>query len=300
MTGKPRLSVVVNFFDMRREAQRTLFSLTEGYQRGLDEGSHEVIVVDNGSRAPLDEADVRAFGPCFRYLYFEATAPSPAAALNYGVEIAGGEMVMLVIDGARILSPGILRYALAVRGAFERPFVYTLSMHLGPQLQNESLLEGYGQNVEDELLKTVNWRHDGYDLFLISSLADSSRGGFFADLKESNCVALRREDYRRLGGFDERFASEGGGLANLDFFNRALQDDRLEPVMLLGEATFHQYHGGVATNVPLPEHPFRHFADEYERIRGRPYEQVRRRPHYLGHRPAQAASLFQAEARPDG
>jgi glycosyltransferase involved in cell wall biosynthesis len=294
------MSVVVNFFDMRREARRTLFSLTEGYQRGLKGGNHEVIVVDNGSRDPLDEAEVRAFGPGFRYLYYEATAPSPAAALNYGVEIAASDMVMLIIDGARILSPGILSYTLKAREAFERPFVYTLSLHLGPQLQNESLLRGYGQNVEDELLKTVDWRHDGYDLFPISSLADSSRGGFFAELAESNCVALRREDYRRLGGFDERFTSEGGGLANLDFFNRALEEDRLEPVMLLGEATFHQYHGGVATNVPWPEHPFQRFADEYERIRGRPYEKVRRRPHYLGHRPPQAAALFGAEAPPEG
>ena len=59
------LSVIVVFYNMRREAARTLHSLSRSYQRGIDELAYEVIVVENGS-APdevLGEEFVRSFGP---------------------------------------------------------------------------------------------------------------------------------------------------------------------------------------------------------------------------------------------
>ena len=43
------LSVVVVFHNMRREAERTLHSLSRAYQRGVDDLDYEVIVIDNGS-----------------------------------------------------------------------------------------------------------------------------------------------------------------------------------------------------------------------------------------------------------
>ncbi len=45
------LSVVVVFYNMRREAARTLHSLSRAYQQGIDELQYEVIVVENGSDA---------------------------------------------------------------------------------------------------------------------------------------------------------------------------------------------------------------------------------------------------------
>ena len=62
------LSVVVVFYNMRREAARTLHSLSRAYQRDIDGLDYEVIVVENGS-APdqkLGEEFVRSFGPEFR------------------------------------------------------------------------------------------------------------------------------------------------------------------------------------------------------------------------------------------
>src|SRR5581483_9041619 len=51
-----------------------------------------------------------------------------------------------------------------------------------------------------------------------------------------------------LGGFDERFASPGGGYVNLDAYRRALDLPRTRLIVLLGEGTFHQVHGGAATS----------------------------------------------------
>jgi glycosyltransferase involved in cell wall biosynthesis len=277
-----KLSVVVIFHNMRREAERTLFSLSSGYQTDVSDDDYEVIAVDSNSSEPLDESMVRSFGPQFRYLNVRWDHPSPCRAMNLGVAAARSEIVLCVIDGARILSPGILGKVLRAFRQFDNPFVYSLGMHLGPKVQNESMLEGYNQIVEDKLLEGSHWKDNGYSLFPLSSLALSSKQGFYSKLSESNCFALRKTTYERIGGFDERFITPGGGLINLDVFNRAVEQEDVEPVMLLGEATFHQYHGGVATNVPMTQHPWATFAEEYHQVRGKEFATVFKQPHYLG------------------
>jgi len=288
----PKLSVVVVFHAMAREAPRTLHTLSTAYQHGVDALDYEVIAVDNGSNPPLDPALAPGFGAQFTHLAHAPRWPSPCEGVNAGVRAARGEFVMVCIDGARMLSPGLLRQALAALALAPHPFVYTLGMHLGPKVQNESMLEGYDQAREDALLATVDWKRDGYALFGISSVALSSRNGFFSALSESNCFALRRDDYLALGGLDEAFTSAGGGLVNLDFFNRVHEDPRFQPVLLLGEATFHQFHGGTATNVPPAQHPWQAMAAEYEAIRGKPFRSSFRPPLYYGEVGEQARRLL--------
>ncbi len=280
--AKYRLSIVVIFYNMRREAARTLFSLTKAYQQNIDDLSYEVIAIDNGSSQPLDQAWVEGFGENFRYIYFDTKVPSPCAALNYGVEVAAGDFVMACIDGARIFSPGILHYAMLAANIYPNPFVYTLGMHLGAKLQNYLFEEGYSQADEDVLIASVDWQKDGYLLFDISNVASSSGKGYFSEIKESNCFMLRRSSYQEIGGFNERFKSAGGGIVNLDFFNRINMLDGIRPVMLLGEATFHQFHGGTATNVALKDHPWKKMQIEYELIYRKSYAPYFVSPTFLG------------------
>jgi hypothetical protein len=284
----PALTVVVNFYNMRREAARTLHTLQPAYQRGVDAGDYAVVAIDNGSTEPLDGDWVRAHGPGFAHEAFKPRWPSPCEAINDAVRRCTTEYVMVCIDGARMLSPGLLRLARLALGLHPHPFVYTLGMHLGPKLQNVSMEEGYDQAEEDRLLGTVDWRADGYALFDVSCVAGSSGNGYFSRLSESNCFAMRRGDFLALGGLDERFTGPGGGLVNLDLFNLAHEAAHMQPVMLLGEATFHQFHGGVATNTPKRLHPFPAMAREYQAVRGKPYANAQRPPIYLGEVPAQA------------
>jgi glycosyltransferase involved in cell wall biosynthesis len=276
------LSVIIVFYNMRREAARTLFSLTPDYQQNISEDAYEVIAIDSGSTQPLDEKFVESFGKNFRYVYFKGDSPSPCAALNYGARIARGKWITLFIDGARIPSPGVLHYSLLASRLYKDPFIYTLGMHIGHKQQNFLAEENYSQLDEDQLLDSVDWQHDGYLLFDISSVALSSKEGFFSRLTESNCVTISKESFQQMGGFDERFISPGGGLSNLDFFNRSNASPTLQPIMLLGEATFHQFHNGTATNVPLKDHPWDKMAKEYLAIRGKPFAPHYRRPAYFG------------------
>ncbi len=279
---RPLLSIVVIFYNMQREAQRTLYSLSSQYQKLMGDYPYEVIAIDNGSTEPLNEQMVAAYGKQFRYVYFNAKTPSPCDALNFGVDQARGQYVMICIDGARILSPRILHYASLAFKAFKHPFVYTVGMHIGGKPQNYLVEQGYSRAEEDKLIATVDWRVDGYKLFDISCFAFSSGNGFFAALSESNCFAIKKSDYQMLGGYNSAFKSAGGGITNLDFFNRANQCLDLQPVKLLGEATFHQFHGGTATNVPMKDHPWKSMAEEYEHIYGRAFAVYERPPTYFG------------------
>lgn len=271
----PDLSIVVVFHEMRREAERTLYSLSPSYQEDLEDLRYEVIAIDNGSAKPLGERFVERFGAPFRYEYRETESVSPASAVNFGVGLARGEFVGIIVDGARMASPGLISRSFEALKLFGRPAVFALSWHLGEQVQNVSMLSGYDQSVEDRLLDSVDWRTDGRRLFDISVLAQSSGRGFFGGVPtEFSWICLKKRQFEAIGGFDESFVSRGGGMVNHDFRNRLVASPEVRPVMILGEGVFHQFHGGVATNVPMDRHPQAEFRAEYERIKGGPYEAV--------------------------
>jgi glycosyltransferase involved in cell wall biosynthesis len=55
----PDLSIIAIFFNMRREAMRTLHSLSRADQQIDENGRYEVLAIDNGSTMPLSTIAVR-------------------------------------------------------------------------------------------------------------------------------------------------------------------------------------------------------------------------------------------------
>ena len=265
----PKLSVVVIAYNMARELPRTLQSLSPACQRDIDEGDYEIIVVDNGSTAPADEALCRRLCPNLRYHVLEGATPSPVAAINHGLSMARADLVGVCIDGARMASPRLLATALEAARVHPRPVIGSIAVHLGPELQSRSVANGYDQRVEDALLASVDWVADGYRLFSIATFAGSSQDGWVTIPAETNALFLRRELWDALGGYEPAFVSPGGGLANLDAWARACALPGAQVVLLLGETTFHQVHGGVATNSTTSTWHALH--DEYIRVRGERY-----------------------------
>ncbi|GIU89466.1 MAG: hypothetical protein KatS3mg010_0565 [Acidimicrobiia bacterium] len=266
------LSVVVVFYDMRREAQRTLHSLSRAYQQGIDDRTYEVIVVENGSHEEqrLGEDFVESFGAEFRYIDLGADArPSPVYALNRGVAESVGRSLALMIDGAHVLSPGVLRYGLLALEAYAPAVVATQPWYLGPGQQSETMTTGYDQDREDRLLEAIGWPDDGYRLFEIGHFA--SDRDWFDGMWESNCIFVPRAVLEQVGGFDESFAMPGGGYANLEFYERVGASPGVTLATILGEASFHQVHGGTTTNQADPEERRRRiagYAEHYRELRG--------------------------------
>lgn len=82
---------------------------------------------------------------------------------------------------------------------------------------------------------------------------------------------MTRTQFRAMGGFDTRFTTPGGGLVNHDFLKRTAVDPDTRFVVLLGEGSFHQVHGGIATNCSPKARPIETFQAEYEAIYGMRY-----------------------------
>jgi hypothetical protein len=272
-TRKPSLSIIVVVYNMSREAPRTLFSLSSRYQRHIDADDYEVIVVDNGSAPPLDRAVIDNLEGHFRLIRIDPASPSPAHAVNRGLAEAKGAVVGVMIDGARLVTPGLLHFARHAAQVYDNAVVATLGWYLGHDLQRMSVQAGYDQNREDCLLASIGWPEDGYRLFEIAALDESSLDGWFYPTQESNALFLKREIWEKLEGFDERFDAPGGGLVNLDTFRRAIEMPNARLVRLLGEGTFHQLPGGTATNAPIDQlHPaLARWNEQYTAIRGGPF-----------------------------
>ena len=274
------LSVVVVSYNIPRELPRTIATLRPSYQRDILGDDYEVIVVDNGSEQPATVDQLAADGLDLRVIDHGIGSPSPVGAVNAGLNASFGRYVGVFIDGARMLSPGLLGAARSALEMDDRVIVSTRGRYLGSQLQRDAAVAGYDQAAEDRLLASVPWESDGDRLFDISVFDESSGPTWFSPIAESNGLFMARSLWAELGGFDPAFSMPGGGLVNLDTWRRACDLPRTRIVTLLGEATFHQFHGGVATNGSLDV--IDEFHRDYERIRAQTYEAPRAAETYFG------------------
>jgi hypothetical protein len=278
-----KLSVLVVVYRMPRQAENTIFTLSTAYQRDITEEEYEIVVVENRSDQCLDPDRLRQIAPNARYFLRDEAGVSPAAAVNFGFAQCRASIVGLMIDGARMVTPRVLRWVLRAFFAFEKPLVATPGYHLGPDRQWKSRYTGYDEQAEQALLSTVDWRRDGYSLFDIACIDDTNNEGFFSPFIESNCFFFRRKCFLDIGGADERFQTPGGGILNLAIFNHMCRLPRTKFVVLLGEGSFHQYHGGVSTSgLEDREAMLEVFREEYRTLYGHRIEGYDREPVIFG------------------
>jgi cephalosporin hydroxylase len=195
-----------------------------------------------------------------------------------------------MIDGAHVLTPGVLRFGMTGLSTYAPAIVATQQWYVGPGQQGEVERLGYDRNYEDRLFAAVNWPTDGYRLFEIGHFVGDR--DWFDGIWESNCLFVSRRALEQLGGLDESFDVPGGGFANLDIFERLASSPDTTVATIIGEGSFHQIHGGMTTNVPDDDARRRRIAQygrQYAEIRGRPYRGPAEITHFVGSMPAYAA-----------
>jgi cephalosporin hydroxylase len=267
------LSVVVVFHDMKREAARTLHSLSRAYQRDIDDLRYEVLAFDNGSSPDerLDADFVASFGPEFRLIDLGPDAPSsPTVALNEGVRLGRGANFMMMVDGAHLVTPGVLHHGMAGLRSYAPAVVAAQQWYVGPGQQPDSVRRGYDQSVEDALFEQIDWPADGYRIFEVSHFIGER--DWFDGVFESNCFLVPRSVMEQVGGFDDAFAMPGGGYTNLEVFERLAAAPDVNLVTIIGEGSFHQVHGGITTNdTDVEDRRKKTFAygEDYQQLRGR-------------------------------
>jgi hypothetical protein len=244
----PRLSIVVVAYRMARQALNTIYTLSPANQREVEASDYEIVVVENESDANLDEDALGSLGPNVRYLRRQETGVSPAAAINAGLAMSRGRYLGLMIDGARMVSPRVVRYALDAFAITDQAVVAVPGYHIGGTEHHYHRTARYDEAVEWELLATVDWRSDSYRLFEISCFSGANPHGFFHPFLESNCMFAARENFVRIGGADERFDLPGGGALNPHMYRALGMLPGTRLFVLPGEGSFHQFHGGVTTS----------------------------------------------------
>jgi cephalosporin hydroxylase len=287
------LTVVLVLYNMRREAARTLHSLSRAYQEGIGDVDYEVLVVENGSdpdqRVGADA--VAAFGPEFRYIDLGDEAhPSPVVALNRGIREGRGNAFALMIDGAHVVTPGVIRFGLLGLETYEPAIVATQQWYIGPGQQPIAMVDGYDQVQEDRLFDRIGWPASGYRLFEIGHFVGDR--DWLDGVWESNCMFVGRKTLERYGGFDESFSVAGGGYANLELYERLGSATDITVATILGEASFHQVHGGTTTNqADATERRSRihGYSREYADLRGRPFKGPGKPLHFVGRLTTDAA-----------
>lgn len=293
--ARPRLSLVIVIYDMTAQAEKTILSLSNHYQRGVSENDYEVIVVENSSDNELGKTAAERFGGNIRYFRREEHRPTPVPAAHFGVGKAHGDMLGLMIDGARMASPGLVRQVLDAARLHANAVINIPGYHLGEKVQQEAMQSGYDEAEEDRLLESIDWPAQGYRLFDIACWSRSSGQGFILPNAESNCLCMPMHVWEWLGGFDPAFTETGGGQANPDLYKRACEHPDTQLVVIPGEGTFHQFHGGVTTGKPPEErdvHMQNHF-EQYKSLRGSYYEAPQTTAQLYGPLPENAVRFMQ-------
>ena len=135
---KPRLSIVVIAYNMPRQLQNTLYSLSTAYQQNVEKDDYEVIVMENQSANTLDTSMLEQLQGNFHYHLRQETLPSPVNAINEGISLARGDYIAVMIDGARMVTPGIIHHTLRAFKLSMNAVVAVPGYHLGREIQQES------------------------------------------------------------------------------------------------------------------------------------------------------------------
>ena len=284
-TGGPKVSFVLIVYDMPAQAENTVRSLYTDYQLQANAQDYEVLIVENESSNTMSAKFLKTLPANFHYHLRKETQPTPIHAINYGIELSQGENVCVMIDGARLLTPGVVNNTILGHRLSDLAVVTVPGYHLGYELQQKAVGSGYDVDTERALMESIAWPQEGYRLFDIACFSGSCAAGFFLPHSESNCISMPKRMWDDLGGYDARFDMRGGGVVNLDMFKRAIEYPGAEHVFLHGEGTFHQFHGGVTTGGEDSE-ARQKFIDaimaQYQEIRGQKYESPVSNPIYLG------------------
>jgi len=179
----PRFSVVIPSFN-RPDRLRECLSAIAGLDRA--DPAFEVVVVDDGSREPL-EPQVRDALDGLDVRFVRQENRGPAAARNAGARVARGEFLAFTDDDCRP----------------EPLWLSALSDTLSKA--PDALVGGYVPNA----LRTNVFAQTSQDLVdYLNEYFGAEHGS--AQFFTSNNLACRRERFLALGGFDESFPLAAG------------------------------------------------------------------------------------------
>ncbi len=282
---QPKLSIIVIGYDMPRQLLNTIYSLSPQHQKNVSSDDYEIIVVENKSSHCADENKIKALGSNIKYYLRDEKGVSPAPAINFALSKTQGDFIGLLIDGARMVTPRVIEYALAVQRLSPHAIYAVPGFFIGPHEHQNAEAEGYNEEKEKALLAQIKWQENGYRLFDVASMSAANPKGVFQPFLECNCFFTSRDNFNAIGGADERFNLKGGGSLNFYLFKSiGMLATCAHYFLAPGEGSFHQLHGGVTTSLQSTrEQDVLDFSLQLELISGEsPFRSFNREPMLIG------------------
>jgi glycosyltransferase involved in cell wall biosynthesis len=293
-SATPSLSVIVIGYRMAGQLANTLKTLLPGYQRGIAATDYEVVLVENASDDCLPDSVIGSLPGNFKYFLREEAGNTPVPAINFAFQQCRGDYIGLIMDGARMLSPGVLETAAMARALSADALTAVPGYHLGEQEQHFN--EDPATALEDErkLLAGIDWESDGYELFRVATFSGANRSGYLHPIMECNCLFASRDNYAAIGFADPQFTLHGGGSINLHMYRSLGLLPGTQLFVTPGEGSFHQYHGGVTTSAyDDREAEIERHRTQLHSLWPGGFHALRRAPTLLGRIPLQAQPFLQ-------
>lgn len=216
-----KTSIVIQYYNRRPHLINTIRSISN---TSVD--NKEIIIVDDASDQDHSIDDLPERYPhldikIHRFRKEDKWWSCPVIPINKGIEMSTGEILLILCAECMPVGDLIADAQRIEQGEY---FVYS----------TYALSEQYTNSIENI----------PYELIKANPFADSE-GGFWYQHSEHNtncynfCVAIRREDMDKLGGFDERYAV-GYHSGDVDFINRVRKI--LDIKMIDFPMTYHQHH----------------------------------------------------------
>tara|TARA_Y100000589_G_scaffold236148_1_gene223578 strand:- start:4623 stop:5432 length:810 start_codon:yes stop_codon:yes gene_type:complete len=258
------LSIIIGSYELTHQISNTVTSIFSALSHC--ELSAEIIIADNSKNLKaIDNLDINLFN--VDVIDFSQLNIAIHASMNLAVQRASGHYLCLMIDGARLWSPNILRDV--DQCLSQRSVVHVPNYQLGSDYQMYGNHSDTSFKHEHELLQNCGWPFLNTPQLIDSSFLEP-HAGIGPTVFESNCLFLSREIWDEINGYDLQFKRKDGGFASADLLTRLIEHDC--KLMILPDAgTFHQFHYGTTTSSPdQTRTALKEMTLEYFQIRSKP------------------------------
>ena len=264
-----KLSVIVGSFELKHQILRTIMSIRQAI-KNQTELEVEIIIADNSTVNVLAESKSNVLSDV-RILSYGTEKIPIHIAMNRATNCASGDFLCVMIDGARIWSPQILKKCIPLLS--QSALIHVPNYQLGCSHQMYSKENGHTVELETKILMNAGWPSLRTEELIRQSWCED-HAGLGPRVFESNCLFVSRELWNSVQGFDSSFKRVDGGFASADLLERLVAKGG-ELQILSTEGTFHQlHHGSTTTTASQTRQAVREMTLEYKLIRGQPPKRV--------------------------
>lgn len=244
---KPYISVIMPTHNHAWEINFTLFSLTK--QTGISPDEYEIIVINTNPEDEFTQDAAKAFNKRFGNIRFINVFDERAKSIknatfgeNLGArQYACGDILVLVVDSARIPTPGVLR---KTRDAFERFGNEIVTTTTPYHFYKHSSTPGFSVEECREKFLNTRWKQDIRHLFDYAADTNISISGIH---NESTYLGVSKEHFLEIGGQNEFFTEWSA--YNLDLWRRLTRDKPKDNLQIPGKVNDHWGKIGIGLEI---------------------------------------------------